>query len=535
MSFIHSVRQASTQYHRALAWLGACILFIYLLSALTHPILAWTGPKAAAFFPPRATVSVEHLRNLSGIISENTINQANVLKILPSKNEPVLQLTTIDENMAKTTSTIHRRYFDLTTGKEKKYYDKEHALWLAEYYMGREIPLDVRSIQLQTEFTQEYPWVNRLLPVYKIELNDKENTILYIYTELNALASMSNDWKKSLQIIFQSLHTWDFLGDIDNARVLLLALMMLTLTAFILSGIGLVFSFKSRKIKQSSCRWHRRIACIIWLPLLGFSTSGLYHLLQSAYGENTSGLRLNNAMILSEDSFSATLNIKSTLLNNSELTDVQRVSVISNNTGDIYYRISLPLPHSKQMHKKSDLKAVNKKTIDEDEYAHQHHKPVSREEKYKGKSAEKDALYFHAKTGKPAAITDKKLAQQIATVYLNASNDEINHISKVTHFGPNYDFRNKRLPVWRVDFDNSQGDIVFVDPETRIIVDHTTKTSRYERYSFSLLHKWNFLASLTGRKNRDIVIIAALLMSLGLTILGVILLLKKKNRKKAKT
>lgn len=519
MSFINSVRHASTRYHRVLAWLGACILFIYLLSALAHPIVAWTGPKAAAFFPPRSTVSVEQLQNISNIITANNINRANVLKILPSQKEPVLQLTTVNEN-----AIVQRRYFDLTTGQEKANYDKEQALWLAQYYMGSQIPLDIRSIQLQTEFTQEYPSVNRLLPVYKIELNDAENTTLYIYTEMNALAGMSNDWKKTLQIIFQSLHTWHFLDTFDNARVLLLALMMLTLTTFILSGIGLVFSFRSRKIKQPSRRWHRRIAYVIWLPLLGFSTSGFYHLLQSAYGENTSGLRLNTTMTLSEKAFSSS----DKLFDQAEFSNVQRVSVITDDAGDIYYRVSHPSNSDKNAPRKPSNKAV-------DEHAHHHHKPVTREQKYQGKNTERGALYFHSNTGKPAEITDKALAEQIAIKYINTSSGEtssnrISNITKVTHFGPNYDFRNKRLPVWRVDFDNSYGDIVFVDPETRIIVDHTTKTIRYERYSFSLLHKWNFLVPLTGRKNRDVIIIAALLISLGLTILGIIMLLKRRKK-----
>jgi hypothetical protein len=63
----------------------------------------------------------------------------------------------------------------------------------------------------------------------------------------------------------------------------------------------------------------------------------------------------------------------------------------------------------------------------------------------------------------------------------------------VTRFGPDYDFRNKRLPVWRIDYGAPVNATLFVDTATGVLADRTENWQKPERYLFSFIHKWNFL------------------------------------------
>jgi len=80
-----------------------------------------------------------------------------------------------------------------------------------------------------------------------------------------------------------------------------------------------------------------------------------------------------------------------------------------------------------------------------------------------------------------------------------------------------YDFRNKRLPVWQ--FTNN-GTVVFIDPASSTIVDVVTPALRYESWSFSILHKWNVLVPLLGRGGRDMLLSALLAAVLAMAAIG---------------
>ena len=122
-------------------------------------------------------------------------------------------------------------------------------------------------------------------------------------------------------------------------------------------------------------------------------------------------------------------------------------------------------------------------------------------------------------------IRDRK-----AITLLAVSENNIKSVHLVKHFGPNYDFRNKRLPVFQVDFNTPNQDTLFIDSTSLLLVDRNTSFSRLESLSFSFLHKWNVLTPLLGRLGRDVVISIVLIAALMLTIMGVMM---KTNRKRS--
>ncbi|MCP5972731.1 hypothetical protein NL361_28230, partial [Klebsiella pneumoniae] len=70
----------------------------------------------------------------------------------------------------------------------------------------------VQSVILVDRFSADYPAVNRLLPVWKVEFDRADGLSAWIYTETGAAAAISNHWKSGVQRWFQWLHTWSFLS-----------------------------------------------------------------------------------------------------------------------------------------------------------------------------------------------------------------------------------------------------------------------------------------------------------------------------------
>jgi hypothetical protein len=161
--------------------------------------------------------------------------------------------------------------------------------------------------------------------------------------------------------------------------------------------------------------------------------------------------------------------------------------------------------------------------------ANRQSQPVTRTARFDGIPIEKPSLYVSALTGKFVNITDREMAILYAKQHMGPDHPPISNTEIVTHFGPEYDFRNKRLPVFRIDYETPTNDTLFIDPATGMQVDRLENRSRYERYSFAVLHKWQFLVPLIGRQGRDILMVTILSLAIVATILGFIMRFRSKT------
>ncbi|WP_198673694.1 hypothetical protein, partial [Algibacillus agarilyticus] len=165
-------------------------------------------------------------------------------------------------------------------------------------------------------------------------------------------------------------------------------------------------------------------------------------------------------------------------------------------------------------------------------------KNANKNHKYKGLNSEATVAYFDATTGHAlSTFNDKDYAIWLAKTYRpDASKAQTNNneiiAEQVRHFGMGYDFRNKRLPVWRVTLNDAQKSQLFIDTQSGVLADHNNASSRLESLSFSMLHKWGFLVPLTGRTQRDYIMVFFLGLAFVLTVFG--LRLKLNGRKKVK-
>lgn len=498
--------------HLTFAWVGGIALLMWGLSGITHPIMSWTGPEQARFFPPRLAADLGATVSVADILRKAGIAEAVHVRVQPSFDGAVLQ---VSEKAGEP-----RRYFAMKTGVELADRDRQHAIWLARYYTGlKDAP--VASATLQTTFDNDYPWVNRLLPVWRIEFASPDQRRAYIYTELNALGAQHNGMRHVWQTVFMALHNWTWLDRFDGARVILIGIFMLGLLGMLTTGIAMVLSFKPRPIGEPSRRWHRRLAYAIWLPIFLFTTSGTYHLLQYHLGGNTRGKQEGRPMDLRglwsapQDSWRSALADRA----------ASSVSVIEGPQGLLVRIERLPAGQPVTGPQAPAGAAASSGS-------HDHHAPVTRAQRFEGRPTTGEIVYFDAATGAPSPIDDEAMARHLAVRLGGARPEEIVAVEKLTRFGLGYDFRNKRLPIWQVTLADGPGRTLFIDSSANLLVDQLTRYERWETWSFSILHKWNFLRPF-GAAVMDGVVVTCVLSSCLGAVLGLRMLIAGRRRQGA--
>ncbi|WP_299595319.1 PepSY-associated TM helix domain-containing protein [uncultured Microbulbifer sp.] len=488
-------------WHNKLGWYALAGILVWAVSGISHPMMAWFGPKAASFFPPSVSVSANQLNGLPQLLAEPShVRDAKVVKVVPSASGPLLQVTRSE--------IAPRDYYRLSDGSAVAEGDQQQARWLAGYYSGRSED-QIQTIRLQTSFDNAYPSVNRLLPVYRVEYAGDDGLTLFVHTETAALASITDSRKATMQGIFRQLHTFAWLDGLEYGRLILIGLLMLTLFAFAATGLALVIALrpangKQRKIKDGKRRYHRLLGYVLWLPLLGWSASGFYHLLQSSLVEPAQGLRLGQTAEI--QNLSADFRWMDTLAGRA----INSLSLISGPDGAPLYRAGF---------------APDKSSA-----------PGSRDQRFDGRPSEAGALFVDARSGAVLdSFGDREQAQLLTMRHTGIAESEIANLQLVTRYGPGYDFRNKRLPVWQIDVADDSKRMLFVDPVTGVLVDQSRRVDRAERLSFSLLHKWSHLTPLTGRQVRDGMIVFTLLLILASSVIGGIMLAGRRKKRARKS
>jgi hypothetical protein len=128
-----------------------------------------------------------------------------------------------------------------------------------------------------------------------------------------------------------------------------------------------------------------------------------------------------------------------------------------------------------------------------------------REARFAGIKPDGPAIYLNAATGAVVETGDRDLARAIARRFTGAPDSAVTGMELVTRFSHEYDFRNKRLPVWRVDYGAPVNASLFVDTGAGVLVDRVADGDKPERLVFSFIHKWNFLFPV-GRLGQNVIV-----------------------------
>ena len=464
------------KWHRFFLWVGGFTLLVFALTGITHPLMSWTGPQAVTMRPPALQLDGSTLQQAMQQLNNAAVPPQALVKLVPYKDKVLLQLTN--------SMSTERQYLTLDGSAAAS--DQQVAIWLASHYSG--LPAEqVSSTTLLTRFNNAYPSVNRLLPVYQV---DYQNGLsLYIHTESLSMAGITTPYKTAVQAVFRQLHSWQWL---DSAPVLKVALMTVLLGSallLVLSGIWLLLKLPFSARRSGLRRWHYLLSWLLALPVLLYLLTGIYHFSYKQVAATNAGLTLPAARPLPD---STNLPLTQPLDSNTLYNSASLVQA----AGYWYWRLSQFNPQLQ----------------------------ADRHSRFSGQQSEQGAQFLALNTPAPA-LDDASYARLLAQSFTGLAAEQLTNQQLISRFGPDYDFRNKRLPVWQFDYPSGR---LFVDAISGQLIEQQSQASRFERYSFSFVHKWGLLQPLLGREGRDMVVVGIMLLVLLMAGLGFAMRLRRK-------
>lgn len=449
------------KFHKKAALLIFFPIFFWVFSGVMHPFMA-------NFFKPQ----IAHKRYISTPIAANAI-QTPLKEALTINNISQFERARIIEiNQHYYYQIKHERnnftYLDAIDGKKMNTdFDQQYATYLGRYFLNDQISA-ISSIEWITDYTTYYKPINRLLPVYKISFDNASNMDVYVHTGSTRLGTYNNTYRKAFIWFFNTFHNWGFLPE-GYFRTILICLFSLIALLTSLAGLtiyGLGFKmFKKQKIRNDYLKQrknHRIYGLLFSVFCLMFAFSGFYHA--------TKKFTPDDRHLFNDTSITYTENLKSdfkTLISNGKVMAID-VHSIDNKP---YYRIT--------------------------EKAKKHQKTV----------------YYDASNGEYLADIDELYAKKLANEFSHQSMDAIANITKVTKFGGEYGFINKRLPVYKITYNTNDNLTYYIETKSGKLAAKINDSDRFEGFSFAFLHKFHFLDAL-GRTPRDIITILAALSML---------------------
>lgn len=483
------------RYHRWLGLLAALPVMVWGLSGLSHPIMTRLQPQPAAMTPPSELLAVTNeqraqLPALSVLLPPLGISELQEARLLSWQSRPVWQLTLPGQ--------AQRVYVDARDGQRLHELDKEIAVLLARHYAGEKTRAIAR-VELLTAFTPEYLYINRLLPVWRVEFAGGDHLRAYVETSPLRLATLDNDGKALFGKVFRNLHSWAFIAHEGLRDVLMSTFLVLAFSASV-GGLWLYGFFWGKPQsgeRATAPRRHRRLGLITALSTMAFTGSATLHLLLVDKGSNDL----------------PPLRAAAPAIAVSALTVAP--SVLSLPPGSALQLLSLPAgpawraaPASMAMvGKKAD------KGMPEDAHAH-HHGGMSM-------PAEKPAAeqYFSAADARLIAEGPQTHARALASAFSGLPAASISAVQMVKKFEGEYGFLNKRLPVWKVAFATPDNLAVYVETGTGIKAAEVRDVDRFEGFSFAYLHKGHWLDAL-GKDTRDFLLGLFALLNVLVVVFG---------------
>lgn len=453
-----SLRRRLLPWHRRLAILIALPVLAWALTGLLHPVMSRWQPSAVAKQPPAALFTAVEGREWSTLPPPAQTLPAGLvlreLRALTWQGQPYWLVQQPDGQ---------GRYFHAVSGQPADL-GATMAATLARHYTGESTA--AVQVSLITGFSDEYPFVNRHLPVWRVAFDRPDGLVAFIEPRSLQLAGLSDHWKTRFSWLFSNLHSWKWWTH-EPTRDAAMALCLLFTCVLVLSGVMRATAVVRRRSPLQ--RWHRVIGLTATLALLAWAGSGLLHVLvidKTGNAAATHPLRLSmQAAALVQPAPAG-------------MPPGARLLMLATPDGPFWYWQLLQPGAAGQA-------------------------PALRER------------YVSAVSGEVTMPFDyiRALSAGVAGDALWLS------VNAVTRFDDEYGFVQKRLPVYRLRFDTRDHLAIHVDPSDAAVASVVRDLDRLEGYSFALLHKAGWLDFL-GRDGRDAVAGLFALLVFGLALAG---------------
>ncbi|MBQ0719719.1 MAG: PepSY domain-containing protein [Gammaproteobacteria bacterium] len=494
------------RWHRRIGLAVFVAIIAWALSGLSHPIMSRINPRPVVMHPPLSTSDIASLAPLSASLLDNGIAAFEKMQLLNIDGGSFYRVEHGDS----------KSYINARSGLKSPLNDDTYAQQLARHYLGDDVS-EVVAVELITAFDEEYLFINRFLPVYKVTFQRPDNMRAYVEVSTGRLATLMDDRKAVVGWVFRQLHSWVFIQNPWLRTVLMSAVLF---AGMALSVVGLLMAWRGRsksgdvkglgeqlsREDTPASTWHRRLGIGFGVLMLSFSFSGLFHLLNKP-------IVAPAAMPAPLQSFNAqNLTLDWPIVAHLSAGKYFRRASLAEVDGVPYLRLALATP---QAIGKADKPAAAE---------HHSNEPVSKSS---------DIVYINAQSSQACANCEHQHALHLAAYYARSAGDDpmVGQVEKISHFSSDYGFINKRMPVHAVHIgDDSAASPVtlFVETATGALAGRANNASRAEGWSFSYLHKWHFFDGIS-KTLRDILLGVTTLAIALLCLLGVWVSLKPRR------
>ena len=514
---VKKIKQHMYKWHRTIGLITIIPVIFWTISGLMHPFMAhFFKPEIAHEKLEQQTIDKTQLHfSIQEVLQKNEISQFKNFRIVSFNNATFYQVKTIFGQLI---------YFDASNAKKLENGDQKYAEWLSRYFVEDQKSA-VKNSEVITEFTSQYKYVNRYLPVYKITFDRPDNMQVYVETSSGKLATYNPTSRQAFIWFFDTFHNWSFIDAITNnsIRIITMIFLLSIIGLSALSGI-LIYGLLWKQFKKTDSvtpkkglrKYHRQIGIWVSLFTLTFAFSGAYHA-TTKWSPYT----------LSQMVYEPTFETKEIPVANTDLnldwTRFQNAGIITLND-TTYFRCQL-LEKGKFKTSKTDSNSKWNKKEDK----------------------KSEVIYINAATNKVTPNIDLQYAEFLAYYFTGGapkaaccemieSNDEpevslenakLLESKVLTDFeSREYGFVNKRLPVIKLAYDTPEKTTYFIETSTSRLAAVIKNADKVEGYSFAILHKFLFM-EWAGKNIRDLATVLAALSILIVSILGFILFLKK--------
>ncbi|MEI6946429.1 PepSY domain-containing protein [Paraflavisolibacter sp. H34] len=517
-------RKKIYKVHRALSLVIALPVLLWAASGFMHPLMTTLKPQVATqFLTPQVVDSSRMQQPLQTVLQKNNLSGVYNFR-----------LVSIDTNwfyQVQAVAGAAPKYFSTRTGRPLQKGDELYAQYLAQQFVagppeppkavlprpGRlallapEAPAEghdccmaaahfvkkanaknkVAGVVRVEQFSSEYKYVNRLLPVYKVNFERADGLRVYVETTTDRFAYAVDDQRAVFDRLFSLFHTWSWLEGAGKGKY---GVMVLLLTATLLTtlmGLYIFFTTKAKPAKGNPVvnarRNHRWTSVLASLFTILFAFSGAFHAWEKI-GEKeqvkpyTPAFTPAAALDLDWDRLQAAVD--------GPITDVRLARIADKS----YWQVFTP-----KISKGGTPPPPGAVYVDQENYS-----------VYPG--------------------GERAYAAFLASRYSGRLPGDSIALTPVTKFEGEYGFVNKRLPVWKVAYAGNGNERYYVETGTGQLATRVEDSDLAEGYSFALLHKHHFM-DWAGKGVRDFSTMFWAMAQIAMVVVGLILWQKSKRRK----
>jgi len=359
----------------------------------------------------------------------------------------------------------------------------------------------VANVSLLTGYDKEYKSINRLLPVYRVSFDRPDGIRIYVETTQDRFSFAMDNRRAFFDGIFGLFHTWGWLDVLGKGRLVVELGFALLAFCTVLLGVYLFFTTRGARVNTTrgasadstraakaknnglvrARRYHRYTAIVAAMFTLMWSFSGGYHALTKlAAGTEPVRQAVNFSAADAGFDYARLRAAAGRPMANISLVKIE---------DQLYWRTSL-FTENGSAHK--DLMKDGRATLPPVLYVHagdyrvlpegDQHYAASLAAQYRGQTIS-DAQ-FGGQRGSDA-VSDAQFGGQGGGAALS--------VSPVTAFDDEYNFTDKRLPVWRVSYPGEGHPRYYVETSSGQLAAFVNDAVWREGYSFSVFHKHHFM------------------------------------------